>query len=489
VSEYRLLSTLDPVTLVEGVARVVIVTSSDGSDVKALYQIMEFRGFEKLSVGRHVEDMPRIVSAICGFCSWSHHLDSGKVVDAVFGRKPPVRAELTRKLVNYIQILDSHLLHLAFIGLPDLALWSESQRDIVKLLSRSPEVASTALKTRTVLKKLEKKLVGKIQHGPVVVPGGVTRGFTRDDLDELNKALNEISSHVDVLYRFFDEKIIRSGHFKKLLESEEFTMRALSMGLVRNNLLEHYDGVLRVVDSKGRVVHELVNPAQYTDIIGEALVDWNYSTLPYYKPAGFKLFSEESTLIVGPLARLNVADKIPGERANEEYKRLIEEGGGKPLSNVLLYHWARLVEIIHSIEALADLSGDSRLLEGEIVDMTNNPRSRGVGIIEAPRGVLLHDYSVKDDFTITKARIISPTTFNNMAMNTNLTRVSGRLVREVKSSSKPSPETVSIIESIIRSYDPCNSCATHCMRIGDMEITTSFSIVVVNEDGEVLWRG
>ncbi|MCC6024960.1 MAG: Ni/Fe hydrogenase subunit alpha [Desulfurococcaceae archaeon] len=489
MGEYRLLSALDPITLVEGVARVVIVTSSDGGDVRALYQIMEFRGFEKLAQGRHVEDMPRIVSTICGFCSWSHHLASGKAVDAVFGRKPPARAELTRVLVNYVQILDSHLLHFAFIGLPDLALWGEKQRDITKLLAKSPEVASAALKTRTALKRLEKRLVGKIQHGPVVVPGGVARGLTREDLGELEKALRDVSGAFNTLYKFFEERVVKSELFKRLLESEEFTVRCYSMGLVRGGALEHYDGALRVVDSKGRVVHELASPAEYTSVIGEALVEWNHATLPYYKPAGFKFPDEESTIMVGPLARLNVAEKVPGEKASWEYKRLLEAAGGKPVSNVALYHWARLVEIIYSLEALDEMTRDSRLLEGEVVSFTGTPSSRGVGIVEAPRGVLIHDYSVAEDFTVTRARIITPTTINNTAINTNLSRVSARLVREVRSSGRPSPETVSLLESIVRSYDPCNSCATHCVRIGGEVLTTSFTIVVLNERGEVLWRG
>jgi len=489
VGHYKLLTTLDPITLVEGVARVVIVAGDDDNEVRALYQILEFRGFEKLLVGRHVEDAPRIVSAICGFCSWSHHLVSGKAVDSIFRRQPPTRAELTRRLVNYVQILDSHLLHFAFIGLPDLSLWGEGGRDVVKLLAKNPEVASAALKTRSVLKRLEKRLVGKIQHGPVVVPGGVARGLTREDLDWLEKALVEVDGAFESLYRFFHEKVVKSEQFKRLIESEEFKLRCISAGLVRDGALEHYDGALRLVDSKGKVVYEASEPGRYVEVIGEALVDWNHSTLPYYKPAGFKLFSEESTIMVGPLARLNVVEKVPGERASWEYGRLLETVGGKPLDNVVLYHWARVVEIIHSLEALEELSRDHRLLEGDVVSFEGSPTSRGVGIVEAPRGLLIHDYSVREDLTIARARIITPTTINNMAINTNLSRVSPRLVKEIRLFGRPSPDTVSIMESIIRSYDPCNSCATHCIRIGRDQVVTSFSIVVVSESGEVLWRG
>jgi len=484
---YRLLTALDPITLVEGVARIVVVT--DGNDARALYQIMEFRGFEKLAVGRHVEELPRIVSAICGFCSWAHHLVSGKAVDMVFGRRPPLRAELTRMLVNYIQVLDSHLLHFSFIGLPDLALWGEDRRDVVKLLAKNPGIASLALKTRSVLRRMEDKLLGKIQHGPVVLPGGVCRGLTKEDVAELERALAELGKAVEELRGFFNERIVRSELFRSLLEREEFTMRCYSMGLVRDGALELYDGALRVVDPKGGVVSELRNPVAYTDIVGEALASWNHATLPYYKPAKLELFSEESTIMVGPLARLNVAEKIPSEEASEEYGKLVDVAGGKPLSNVVLYHWARLVEIIHSLGMLGKLVERSELLEGELVDLAGRPGSRGVGIIEAPRGILIHDYGVDDSLVTTRARIITPTTINNMAINTNLSKVSAQLVGEIKSTGRPSPETVATLESVVRAYDPCNSCATHCVRVGGRELTVSFSIVVLDERGEVLWQG
>lgn len=484
---YRPLIALDPVTLVEGVARVVVVT--DGRDVRALYQIMEFRGFEKLAVGRHVEDLPKVMSAICGFCSWSHHLVSGKAVDSLFGRRPPVRARLTRTLLNYIQVLDSHLLHLTFIGLPDLVLWGEDRRDIVKLMSKNPGVASIALRTRSLLKKAEKRFVGKIQHGSLVLPGGVCRGLTEEDLAELRSTLAEVGKAVEELRRFFEERIARSEQFRRLLAREDLSMRCYSMGLVRGDSLELYDGTLRVVDSKGRVVEEVEDPAAYTNVVGEALVSWNNATLPYYKPAGPKFFSEESTLMVGPLARLNVAKEVPGERASEEYGKLIDAAGGKPLSNVVLYHWARLVEVLHCLEMIERLTESRELLEGELVDLAGSPRSRGVGIVEAPRGTLIHDYSMDDRMVATRARVITPTTINNTAINISLGKASARLVEEVRSEGRPSPETVATFESIIRSYDPCNSCATHCVRVGSRELSVSFRIVVLNERGEVLWQG
>ncbi|MCC6046102.1 MAG: Ni/Fe hydrogenase subunit alpha [Ignisphaera sp.] len=487
MADFNVVASLDPLTLVEGIARIVVVTS--GNEVRALYQIMEFRGYEKLAIGRHVEDMPRLMSTICGVCSWSHQLASGKAVDAIFGRELTTRAKLTRNLVNYIQVLDSHLLHISFIGLPDLALWGEAERDIIKLMSKNPEVVSAALKTRSLLKQLEKKLVGKIQHGPLVVPGGVCKGITREEIVEVEKVLQEINSSIELFYKFFDERLVKSQLFKELLQRDEFTMRGYSMGLVKEGALELYDGALRVVDHKGRTVNEAGNPVTYADVIGEAMASWNYGMLPYYKPAGLKLFSEESTIFVGPLARLNVAEKVPGEKAGEEYKRLVEVAGGKPMSNVVLYHWARLVETLHCIEMINEIIRNPALFEGDVTTLAGESRSRGVGIVEAPRGILVHDYTVNSDFTVTKARVITPTTINNTAINTSLSKVSMQLAKEIKSAGKPSAETVTMLESIVRAYDPCNSCATHCMKIGERRIVTSFRIVVINEKGDVLWQG
>lgn len=485
---FKLVTALDPITLIEGIARIVIVT--DGSDVKALYQIMEFRGFEKLVIGRHVEDVPRIVSTVCGVCSWAHQLASAKAVDMIFGRSLPPRAELMRRLANFIQVLDSHLLHFAFIGLPDIALWGEDGRDIIKLMTKHPEVVSAALKTRSLLKQLEMKLVGKIQHGPLVVPGGIVKGVNREEIEEVKPILKQLNEAIELLQKFFEERIVRSKLFKDLLQRDEFTLKGYSMGLVRNGNLELYDGVLRVVDSKGRVVNEVSKPELYIDVLGEAMVSWNHAMLPYYKPAGFKLFSEESTIFVGPLARLNVVEKVPGEKAGEEYKKLVEEAGGKPMTNIMLYHWARLVEILHCFEMINKILEDPTLYEGKIINLSGEVRSRGVGIVEAPRGTLIHDYTVDvSKLVVTKARLIVPTTINNMAINTSLSKLSTQLAREIKSRGRPSAETITKMESIVRAYDPCNSCATHAIRIDGRKIVSSFHIVVLNERGEVLWQG
>jgi coenzyme F420-reducing hydrogenase alpha subunit len=487
VSEYRLYKVLDPVTLVEGVARVVIVTGD--REVRAVYQIMEFRGFEKLAIGRKMEELPRIMSAICGVCSWSHHLVSGKAVDMVFGRRPTPRSTLIRKLVNYIQVLDSHLLHFALIGLPDVTLWGETQRDISKLLAKNPGLVEAALKTRSLLKVLENKLIGKIQHGGFVVPGGVTRGFNRDEMAEAEKILGEVSELTIKLHEFFKDRVVYSGLLRKLAERGEFDLKAYNLGLVSGGDLELYDGALRLIDSRGRIVAEIADNSKYSDLIGEATVPWNYATLPYYKQAGFKLFSEESTILVGPLARINVSSRVRGEKASLEYGELLEYAGGKPISNLLYAHWARLVEIIHCIEMMKEIMDKPELYEGELVNTTGSPVERGVGVVEAPRGILIHDYTGNEELIATSARVITPTTINNMAINTNLTKVSGRLVEEIRSKGEPSRETIAIMESMIRAYDPCNSCATHVLRINGHSQPVSFTLMVVSEKGEVLWRG
>lgn len=476
----------DPITRIEGTARLVFVV--DGENVKAYYQIMEFRGFEKLAVERHVEELPRIMSAICGVCSWSHHLASGKAIDVVFGRKPPPRAEVTRMLASHVQIIDSHLLHLGVMALPDLVFWRNGSRDILRLYRDHPEVASAALKARKVVRNIENKLGGKLQHASLVVPGGVSKALSKDDVNEIQKWFVELKSTVSTIHRFFDEHIKTSTEFRKVIEDDKFKIKALSMGLTKNGAIEFYDGKLKIVDWKGRVIEEIDDALKYIEVIGEAVVNWSYSKQPYYKPIGWRNFEEGSTFIVGPLARLNVAEKVYGEAAQSEYGEMID-AAGKPFLNVMLSHWARLVEILHCTEAIESILNDEeRLLEGETVDLSGTPKFEGVGIVEAPRGTLIHHYKTDEIYVTKYANVITPTTFNSPTMSINLNKVGSQLVKEIKAYGKPMPESLSILESIVRAYDPCNSCATHCVVINNAKVFVSFDLIVITPDGEVLWR-
>ena len=478
----------DPITRVEGTARIVFVV--DGEHTKAYYQVLEFRGFERLAVGRHIEELPRIMSAICGVCSWSHHLVSGKAIDAVFGRSPPPRAKLTRMLANYIQIIDSHLLHLGVMALPDLVYWGDGRRDVLRLYRDHPEVATAALKARRVVRNIENKLGGKLQHAALVVPGGVSRGLSKDDVSEIQKWFIELKSLTSTLHKFFNEHIKSGREFREALKDERFMLRGLSMGLVRDGFLEFYDGVLKIVGGDGRVVEEITDPLRYAEVIGEGVADWSYAKLPYYRLLGWSNFEEGSTLIVGPLARLNVADKVYGETAQKEYGEMVDCVGGKPLSNILLYHWARLIEILHGVEAVEDIlyAHERDLLEGDTLDLGGAPKPEGVGILEAPRGTLIHHYRAGENYTTIYANVITPTTFNNPAINISLNKVGPRLAKEIKTYGKPEPETLSMMESIVRAYDPCNSCATHCIYLNNVEVSISFNLVVINLEGDVLWR-
>ena len=478
----------DPITRVEGSARIVFVV--DGESVRAYYQVLEFRGFEKLAVNRHIEELPRIMSAICGVCSWSHHLASAKAVDMIFGRSPPPRAKLTRILANYIQIIDSHLLHLGIMAFPDLIYWGDGRRDILRLYRDYPEIAAAALKARSIVKHIENKLGGKFQHAALAVPGGISRGLLKDDINEILKWFAELRPVVSTLHKFFDEHIKNNKKFREALKDNRFVLRGLSMGLVRDGFLEFYDGVLKIVDHNGKVVEEITDSLKYAEVIGEGIADWTYAKLPYYRRSNLRILDEASTFIVGPLARLNVADKVYGNAAQSEYGEMIDEAGGKPILNILFYHWARLIEILHSVDAIEDIlhTHERELLEGDTMDLRETFRPEGVGILEAPRGTLIHHYRAGENYITTYANIITPTTFNNSSINISLNKVCSRLAKEIKAYGRPEPETLSIVESIIRAYDPCNSCATHCLYLNNMELSISFKLIVINSNGEVLWR-
>jgi len=450
---------IDPVTRVEGEARVVVVVDENDDVVDAYYQIVSGRGFESFCIGRAVEYLPKLTSAVCGVCSWAHHLVSAKAVDEVLGREPPTPAKKIREFTYYMQIIDSHLLHFGYMALPDFLLHEAPVEDknIVGLLKREPGIASTILKTREYIKAAEKILGGKPVHASLAVPGGVSRCLKQEEISMLESILKDLEKLVDEIAAFFDNKVVKSDVFQKYLSDEAYTLKTYYMGLVgRDNTLEFYDGLLKIIDAEGREV-ALFKPGEYTEYIAEHSTSWSYSKFPYLRKLGWRGFNEDSVLRVGPLARLNVVDKVPTEKAGGEYREMISFFGKKPVHNTMAYHWARIIETVYSIERMIEMISDPDLTSRDVVNLEGEPRYEGVGVIEAPRGTLIHHYRAGRDLIAAHVNIITPTTFNNTAINVEIKKVA----RKVLKIGSVDRSTLNRVEMSIRAYDPCNSCAAH----------------------------
>ena len=459
--ESRVLS-IDPVTRLEGSTRVIIQVDERNRVREVFYQVLELRGFEAFCKGRAIEELPRITSAICGVCSWSHHIASGKAVDAVLGRKPPELAIELRRFAKYIQIIDSHLLHLCIMALPDFVLdyTSPELRNIVRLMKSEPKLVRTILRSRRAIVKIEEVLGGKPIHAAFMVPGGVARRLSREELEELDALTKDLRKYIYSITEFFNKKVVNSKRFQDLLSNEAYMLKTLYIGLVgRVGELEFYDGDLRIIDSRGREVAKF-KACDYAKYIAERSSNISYSKFPYPKWLEQSEYSEECIFRTGPLARINVIEKLDAERANEEYKYMLEILGSKPIHSTLAYHWARVIECLYCIEKMCTiLSEDTVLIEGDVVDLYGQPEYEGVGVVEAPRGTLIHHYRTDEDLITTYVNIITPTTINNTAINTELRKVVTVLWRN----GELNYETINRIEVSIRAYDPCNSCATHLL--------------------------
>lgn len=455
---------VEPVTRIEGEARIIITLDDAGRVNNVYYQVLELRGFEAFCRGRLAEEMPRISQTICGVCSVAHHMASAKAVDRLFGREPTETATKIRELVHNIYMIDDHLLHLAVMALADLLAERSSElRGLVDVARKYPEVVKRLISARYITTSIIKKICGRTVHVPIAIPGGVSRKLSKEDLEFIEKSLRELRGHLQYTLELFKSALSKSQRLQELSKREDYELKTYYLGLVsEDGSLNFYDGVLKIVDYRGSEVATF-KPEDYTKYITERYEEWSYSKFPYLTIVGWRGIEEEGIVRVGSLARLNVSSRVPTEWASEEYKEMIDFfGGGKVINNTLAYHWARLIENIYALEVAEMITVEDRdlLISGEVVNLEGTPMYEGVGVVEAARGVLIHHYKTSLDFLVTEVNVITPTAINNAAINAQLKKIALRshaspLVDEGLSS------LVSDLEIAIRAFDPCNSCAAH----------------------------
>jgi NAD-reducing hydrogenase large subunit len=443
---------IDPVTRVEGHARITIHLDDAGGVVEARFHVTEFRGFEKFCEGRSFLEMPVITSRICGICPVSHLLASARAGDHLLGVHVPGPARLLRQLVNLAQLVQSHALSFFYLSSPDWVLGYDADpatRDLLSLARARPELARQGIRLRMWGQDVIATVAGKRIHPAWAVPGGVASRLTSAGRDHLLAGLPEA---LDTARRTLED-------FKRTLpdhqeEVEHFgTFPSLFMALVGpEGELEHTFGKLRFVDQAGRVVADQVEPEDYADWIGEAVEPWSYLKFPYYRPLGYPA----GLYRVGPLARLNVCSSAGTPLAEAERVEFRQHGRGAVLSS-FHGHLARLIEILYAVERIGQLLDDPECLSGDVCAVAFRNRLRGVGSCEAPRGTLFHDYQVEPGGTLTRVNLLIATGQNNLAMNRTVTQIArhtltGRTIEE---------GLLNRVEAGIRAYDPCLSCSTH----------------------------
>lgn len=463
--------TIEPVTRIEGHAKVTINLNDAGKVEHAYFHVNEFRGFEKFCEGRMVFEMPSITPRICGICPVSHHLASAKAGDIVMGCPPPRTASLLRELTHMGQIIQSHGMHFFELAGPDLILGFDADpatRNVVGLINADANLALKAVALRKYGQEIIHMVAGRRIHPNFAIPGGVNKTLTAADRDVMLKGIDEMIAITQAGLKIF--KDWAAANHEDINKFAVFPSGY--MGLVTpDNSLELYQGDIRLVGRDGQQL-EKFDSNDYLDVIAEHVEDWSYLKFPYYKKMGYP----EGVYRVGPLGRLNAIDQIDTPLANQEFKEYRAINGGRPIENTLYYHYARLIETLFAIEKVQVLLNDPDILGKDILNTRHEFKGEGVGVIEAPRGTLLHHYIVNENGVVQKVNLIVSTGHNNWAMSEAVdsvakTYITGPDIRE---------GLLNRVEAAIRAHDPCLSCSTHA--IGQMPMV----IDVIAADGQLV---
>ena len=462
---------IDPVTRIEGHAKITLHLDEQGRVDDARFHVTQFRGFEKFCEGRPFAEMPSLMARICGICPVSHLIASAKACDALLAVKIPPTADKLRRIFGMAQVVQSHALSLFHLSSPDLLLGMDTdpaKSNLFGVLERDPQLARDGIALRKFGQQIIERLGGKRIHPAWVVPGGVSDPLSQPDRDAI---LNSIPDALAIAVRSLRWLKNRMEHFREEIACFG-NFPSLFMGTVKDDGgLTFYDGALRLVDASGRIVANGLDPRRYLEFLGEKVEPWSYLKSAYYKPKGFP----EGIYRVGPLARLNVSDRCGTPRADQELAEFHELQRSAVLSS-FHYHQARLIEILYCIERLDELLHDPEILSKQVRAWARPNALEGVGAAEAPRGTLFHHYKVDEQGLVRWCNLIIATGQNNLAMNRSVLQVAQHYVR----GEKLTAGMLNRVEAVIRAYDPCLSCSTHAL--GQMAL----NIQLLGPDGVLL---
>jgi NAD-reducing hydrogenase large subunit len=462
---------IDPVTRIEGHSKITLHLDEHGHVEDARFHVTQFRGFEKFCEGRPFAEMPSLMARICGICPVSHLIASAKACDALLAVKIPPTADKLRRIFGMAQVVQSHALSLFHLSSPDLLLGMDAdpaKSNLFGVLEKNPELARDGIALRKFGQQIIERLGGKRIHPAWVVPGGVSDPLTQEDRDIILKAVPEALAiavrslaWLKSTLENFREEVASFGNFPSLF-----------MGTIKDDGgLTFYDGKLRIVDARGNVAADGLNPAQYFEFLGEKVEPWSYLKSAYYKPMGFP----GGIYRVGPLARLNVSDRCGTPRADQELAEFHELQRTAVLSS-FHYHQARLIEVLYCVERLEQLLNDREILDKHVRALARPNALEGVGAAEAPRGTLFHHYKIDEQGLIRWCNLIIATGQNNLAMNRSVLQVAQRYVQ----GEKITHGMLNRVEAVIRAYDPCLSCSTHA--VGEMALR----VQLLDPDGKLL---
>jgi F420-non-reducing hydrogenase large subunit len=477
--------TIDPITRLEGHGKIEIFLNPDGEVENAYFQVPELRGFEKFCEGRPVEELPSIVTKICGVCPGCHHMASGKAVDAVFGVTPPPTARKIRELFYMAHFVHSHIAHFYALAAPDFVVGptaDPAKRNILGVIEKvGLEIAGEVIKHRRIAQEIQAMIGGHQTHVIMNIPGGVRKGITEEQRDDIIAKAEGFIGFGKFSMQLFKDVVLGNKEYLDIILNGPYNLTLHSMGLVDdNNFVNFYDGKVRVVDTKGKELYKY-EPKDYLDYVEERVEPWTYLKFPYLKKIGWKGFvdgNDSGVYQATPLSRLNAADGMATPLAQQEYMEMYKILKGKPVHSTLAMHWARLVELIYAAEHCLELAKDPDITGTELRAPLGPIPGEGVGIVEAQRGTLTHHYMTDDKGMVRKVNLIVGTTNNHAAICMSIKKAAQGLI---KKGTPVTEGTLNMVEMAFRAYDPCFSCATHSLP-GHMKMV----LVIRDSEGNII---
>lgn len=454
VSDLRRI-TISPTTRIEGHGKVVIVLDEFGNVSEAYFQATEIRGFEQFLRGMDTERLPFIISRICGVCSTAHVMASVKAIEDAYKIEVTETARKLRELLLLGQIIVNHSLVFFFLTLPDF--WFDpkeepSKRNIFEIMRHAPEVVRRAIELRTFGVRLLAQIGKREVHIVSVIPGGLLRPLTEEErINLLKGAKQAITFSKEALTLCKD---LFDKHWAEYKEMA--SIKTNYMGLVEEGGLSFYSGDLHVIDPLGETLARFP-PSRTMEHLEEKALGWTYAKFAYLKRLGWP----EGILKVSSTARMNVIQDISTPLAKDEF---LEFRGrfGRPAHETLLFDYSRLIEMLHACERAKELLEDEEITSRDVRVAVKPRDGDGIGVVEAPRGTLVHTYSLTKEGRVQNLRLIIPTQINNAAINIDVKKVASGLI----SYGQVKPGLLNTVEMIIRFYDPCIKCATRSSRMG-----------------------
>ncbi len=443
---------IQPITRIEGHASIAIELDEQGNVRDSKVHVMALRGFEKFVEGKPAEELPRIVSRICGICPWQHHLASNKAVDGCFGVTPPPAGRKLRELMQTVAHAEDKVLHFFFLAAPDFVMGPDadySVRNVMGIVKAAPELARRVVKMRYGAQMILEKFAGKAIHPIAGVPGGFSKPMTEAERVEILAQMREMLD-----FALFTMDFAKTQVFPKYLD-EVTNLGVIKTGFIGTvdpqGALNLYDGKLRLMKPDGSF--DDFESRDYRDYIAEHVEPYSMGKLPYARAwnEGFSLDLENPRGIyrANTLARINVADKIATPKAQAELEEFREKFG-RPAQFTLLHHWARLIEEVYTCEHAIELLEDPEITNPEVRAKVEPKAGRGVGCVEAPRGTLIHDYTTDENGLITSANLIVGTTHNLGPINMSVNQAARMLIK----GGAVDESCLNKIEMAVRAYDP-----------------------------------